>query len=104
MKQDEEPAAIQHDFLEYRKLLERVFSRRRTLKAAWTPDGVMACFPSVDDAVHAGKDIIRDLVSFNRQVKAKNGGQNACLHYGLQSAISLPSKTYWKQGQNDQNS
>jgi class 3 adenylate cyclase len=69
MKQNEEPAAIQHDFIEYRKLVERVFARCRMLKAAWTPDGVMACFPSVNDAVQAGKDIIRELGLFNRTVK-----------------------------------
>ena len=66
MKQNEEPAAIQHDFIEYRKMVERVFARCRMLKAAWTPDGVMACFPSVNDAVQAGKDIIRELALFNR--------------------------------------
>ena len=69
MKQNEEPAAIQHDFIEYRKMVERVFARCRMLKAAWTPDGVMACFPSVNDAVQAGKDIIRELGLFNRTVK-----------------------------------
>jgi class 3 adenylate cyclase len=69
MKVQEEPAAIQHDFLEYRKLVERVFARSRMLKAAWTPDGVMACFPNVNDAVQAGQDIIRELIVFNKSVK-----------------------------------
>lgn len=69
MKVHEEPAAIQHDFLEYRKLVEQVFARSRMLKAAWTPDGVMACFPNVNDAVQAGQDIIRELMVFNTSVK-----------------------------------
>jgi hypothetical protein len=50
-------------------MVERVFARCRMLKAGWTPDGVMACFPSVNDAVQAGKDITRELGLFNRTVK-----------------------------------
>ena len=63
MKQNEEPAAIQHDFIEYRKMVERVFARCRMLKAAWTPDGVMACFPSVNDAVRQARTSFSSLLS-----------------------------------------
>ncbi len=69
MKQNEDPAAAQYDFLEYRRLVESVFKARGVLKSAWTPDGVMACFSDVDNAVQAGKDVIRALVHFNREVK-----------------------------------
>ncbi|MBM3543907.1 MAG: hypothetical protein FJX44_05315 [Alphaproteobacteria bacterium] len=69
MKESEEPAAIQHDFHAYRQLVERVFKQHNVLKATWTPDGVMACFNGIDDAVQAGKDIITELVSFNKSVK-----------------------------------
>jgi class 3 adenylate cyclase len=69
MKVSEEAAAIQHDFLAYRQLVEKVFDRHKVLKAAWTPDGVMACFANIDDAVQAGKDIITELVGFNASVK-----------------------------------
>lgn len=69
MKDSEEQAAVQHDFHEYRKLVERIFNKHHVCKAAWTPDGVMACFNTIDDAVQAGKDIITELATFNRSVK-----------------------------------
>jgi class 3 adenylate cyclase len=69
MKESEAQASIQHDFNEYRKLVERIFKRRNVCKAAWTPDGVMACFNTIDDAVQAGKDIITELITFNQKVK-----------------------------------
>lgn len=69
MKESEEQAAIQHDFHAYRQLVERVFKQRNVLKATWTPDGVMACFDNINDAVQAGKDIITELGSFNKSVK-----------------------------------
>lgn len=69
MKRNEDPAAAQYDFIEYRKLVESVFRARGVLKSAWTPDGVMACFSNIDDAVQAGQDVIRSLDHFNRHVK-----------------------------------
>lgn len=69
MKEREDPASVQYDFTEYRKVVEKVFNARGVLKSAWTPDGVMACFPVVDNAVGAGKDIIHALGDFNRNVK-----------------------------------
>jgi class 3 adenylate cyclase len=69
MKQREDPAAAQYDFQEYRKMVEAVFRSRGVLKSAWTPDGVMACFAHVDDAVAAGQDVIRSLDYFNANVK-----------------------------------
>lgn len=69
MKEREENAAIQYDFAEYRKLVEGVFDTHGILKTAWTPDGVMACFPTIDQAVRAGKDVILALGAFNQNVK-----------------------------------
>jgi class 3 adenylate cyclase len=69
MKTGEDPASIQYDFEEYRRLVERIFRARGVLKTAWTPDGVMACFPHVEDACQAGKDVIKSLKVFNRDVK-----------------------------------
>jgi class 3 adenylate cyclase len=87
MKAGEDPSAIQYDFAEYRKLVERIFRARGVLKAAWTPDGVMACFAHVEDACQAGKDVIKSLKAFNRDVKlakadfAVRCGVNAGLVY-----------------------
>lgn len=69
MKRNEDPAAAQYDFQEYRKLVEAVFKAHGVLKSAWTPDGVMACFSHVDDAVASGQDVIRSLQHFNTNVK-----------------------------------
>lgn len=69
MKVGEDPASVQYDFQEYRKMVENVFRARGVLKSAWTPDGVMACFAHVDDAVNAGQDVIRNLKVFNRDHK-----------------------------------
>jgi class 3 adenylate cyclase len=69
MKVREEPASVQYDFIEYRKLVENVFRARGVLKSAWTPDGVMACFSNVDEAVSAAKDVIKGLTHFNKKVK-----------------------------------
>ncbi|ODT18409.1 MAG: hypothetical protein ABS35_23750, partial [Kaistia sp. SCN 65-12] len=58
MKEREENAAIQYDFAEYRKMVEAIFDTHGVLKAAWTPDGVMACFSTIDQAIRAGKNVI----------------------------------------------
>lgn len=87
MKAGEDHATVQYDFEEYRKLVERIFRARGVLKAAWTPDGVMACFAHVEDACQAGKDVIKSLRVFNRDVKvskmdfAVRCGVNAGLVY-----------------------
>jgi class 3 adenylate cyclase len=68
MKLGEEKITIEHAFAEYKKFLERIFRECRVYKVAWTPDGVMACVPSVDDAAVAGRKISTDLEWFNRDV------------------------------------
>ncbi|MCG2672803.1 hypothetical protein ACFPFP_38495 [Bradyrhizobium sp. GCM10023182] len=87
MKAGEDPASVQYDFAEYRKLVERIFRARGVLKSAWTPDGVMACFAHVEDACQAGKDVIKSLKAFNSEVKISKAdflvrcGVNAGLVY-----------------------
>jgi len=66
MKLGEDKITIEHAFAEYKKFLERIFREYRVYKVAWTPDGVMACFPSVDDATSAARKIITELEWFNR--------------------------------------
>lgn len=69
MKLGEDSALAERDFRQYKKLVERVIAAHKGLKAAWTPDGVMICFASVQNAVQAAQDLIRNLDHFNRQVK-----------------------------------
>lgn len=70
MKQGEEPAIVEHDFREYKRFVERIFTAHGCLRAAWTPDGVMSCFTTVDAAVTAAREIITGLERFNREVKS----------------------------------
>jgi class 3 adenylate cyclase len=69
MKAGEDPAIVEHDFLEYREFVEEKFRRHNLIRATWTPDGSMACFPSVGDAFRAARDILLGLENFNRNVK-----------------------------------
>jgi class 3 adenylate cyclase len=70
MKLGEDQALAERDFRQYKKLVERIITAHKGLKAAWTPDGVMICFASVQNAVQAAQELIRGLEHFNRSVKA----------------------------------
>ncbi|MBI5597864.1 MAG: hypothetical protein HY928_17400 [Elusimicrobia bacterium] len=70
MKVGEDPSIATRDFKHYRKLVEKAIADHKGLKAAWTPDGVMICFPTAETAVGAAKQVIRDLEDFNKNVKA----------------------------------
>ena len=70
MKMGEDPAIATRDFKHYRKLVEKAIADNSGLKAAWTPDGVMICFPTAEAAVGAAKQVIKDLEHFNKKVKA----------------------------------
>ncbi len=69
MKVGEETSNVELDFMEYKKLVEKAFNDNAYLKAAWTPDGVMACFNTPNSAVKAGRQVIKDLKTFNRDHK-----------------------------------
>jgi class 3 adenylate cyclase len=72
MKVGEETSNVELDFMEYKKLVEKAFRENGYLKAAWTPDGVMACFSTPNAAVKAAKQVIRNLKIFNRDTKVIN--------------------------------
>lgn len=69
MKQGEEKASIELDFREYKRFVEAKLAAQGVMKSTWTPDGVMCCFPAVDTAVRAARDIISGLEAFNKNVK-----------------------------------
>jgi class 3 adenylate cyclase len=69
MKQGEEKASAEHDFMEYKRFVDSKLTSNGALKSAWTPDGVMSCFASVDSAVRAGREVIQGLDAFNKNVK-----------------------------------
>ncbi|RLL54722.1 hypothetical protein D8Y20_02780 [Mariprofundus sp. EBB-1] len=67
MKKGEKAIDAELDFQHYNQLVEAAFKHHGYLKAAWTPDGVMCCFPSADGAVGAAKQILADLEPFNHK-------------------------------------
>jgi class 3 adenylate cyclase len=69
MKVGEESATVQHDFAQFRRMVEQVMKTRGAIKSAWTPDGAMICYPDIEAAVQSGKDIILQLPEFNRTAK-----------------------------------
>lgn len=69
MKEGEEKAFVEHDFKEFKRFVEGVLINNNVMKTAWTPDGVMACFEKVDDAVNAGRQVIIGLDAFNKNIK-----------------------------------
>ena len=68
MKIGEDQITIEHAFAEYKKFLERIFRECRCWKMAWTPDGVMTCFLTSDEAATAGRRLLVELDWFNRDV------------------------------------
>jgi len=72
MKVGEETSNVELDFMEYKKLVEKAFRENGYLKAAWTPDGVMACFNTPNAAVKAAKQVLKGLKIFNRDTKVIN--------------------------------
>ncbi|GEM_PF-98883 len=69
MKQGEEKANIEYSFVEYKRFIESKLKANGALKSAWTPDGSMTAFPTVDAAVQAAQEIIMGLKSFNQNIK-----------------------------------
>ena len=69
LKEGEESASIEYDFKEYKKYVENKLRINGAIKFAWTPEGVMSCFRTVESAVSVAREIIDGLKSFNRDVK-----------------------------------
>ncbi len=69
MKVGENKTKIEIDFRNYKKFIDKIISKGGALTAAWTPDGVMICFPSADAAVVTAKSVINGLQHFNKEVK-----------------------------------
>lgn len=69
MKEEEDRSAVEHDFKEYRRFVEATFAAHGCLKSAWTSEGVLSSFTSVDAAVRAAREVINGLDQFNRTVK-----------------------------------
>lgn len=68
LKEGEEKAVIEYNFREYKKFVESKLNSNSVIKTAWTPDGVISCFSTVDNAVKAAKSVINDLEKFNKEI------------------------------------
>lgn len=69
MKLEEEPVTVESDFNEYHDYVQSKFQKYGYVKASWTPDGVMACFNTTEQAIQAAQSIIDGLPEFNKSVK-----------------------------------
>lgn len=69
MKIGEDQETIEYDFKQYKTFVDEILKANGVIKVAWTPDGIMTCFSNIDTAVKTGKDVIRGLKRFNREVK-----------------------------------
>jgi class 3 adenylate cyclase len=66
MKEDEEDLPVSITFRAYMNMLEQIFLQHNAWIEAWTPDGVMVCFPQVEMAVAAAQTVLHRLRTFNR--------------------------------------
>lgn len=69
MKMGEDKTKIEMDFREYKKFIDGMIASNGALTAAWTPDGVMICFPTADAAITTAQSVIAGLQGFNKNVK-----------------------------------
>jgi serine/threonine protein kinase/class 3 adenylate cyclase len=65
MKVGEDKLVVEHAFSEYKKFVDRILKANSVWKVAWTPDGIMCAFHSLDNAVRSGQEILRSLPWFN---------------------------------------
>ena len=68
LKEGEDKAIIEYNLSEYRKFVNNKLNANGVLKYAWTTDGMMACFPTLDAAVKAARDVLDGLKAFNKHV------------------------------------
>jgi class 3 adenylate cyclase len=70
MKKNEDPLAISADFYRYNDMLNDILKENKCVRFAMTPDGTMACFPTVNHAISAAQEILHQLIDFNRSQKS----------------------------------
>lgn len=69
MKRDEDKYVSAYDFDRYNQLVKESIRASGVIKFSMTPDGIMCCFRTVDDAVTAAKSLLNRLQAFNRNEK-----------------------------------
>lgn len=66
IKKGEDSAMIEHDFAEYKKVIQGKLESNSCIKFTWTPDGVMSCFIEFGLAFNAANEAIKELENFNK--------------------------------------
>lgn len=69
MKIGEDPTIVENDFNQYHDFILCKLKEHGYIKASWTPDGVMCCFNTTEQAFEAAKDILSSLPDFNQSTK-----------------------------------
>ncbi|KTD29822.1 MULTISPECIES: hypothetical protein [Legionella] len=69
MKRNEDKYVAAYDFDRYNQLVSSSLKESGVLKYAMTPDGIMSCFRTVDDAVRAAQNLLDKLKVFNATSK-----------------------------------
>lgn len=69
MKIDEDKLDVEYSFDQYMELVGNKLRKNGVISDAWTPDGIMACFHTVDQALSAAKSVLSELPNFNKTVK-----------------------------------
>ncbi len=69
MKVGEDRLKIEMDFRNYKKFVDKEITKFGALTTAWTPDGIMVCYPTANDAIGSAKSVISGLRRFNKEVK-----------------------------------
>lgn len=69
MKRDEDKYLAAYDFDRYNDLVISSLKKFGVVKYAMTPDGMMSCFRTVDDAVQAALTLLDKIENFNRHEK-----------------------------------
>jgi len=79
MKRDEDKYIAAYDFDCYNQLAHTALKENGVVKYAMTPDGIMSCFRTVDDAVRAAQTLLDRLKIFNAtEKKIKRDFQIRC--------------------------
>ncbi|CEK10386.1 conserved protein of unknown function [Legionella hackeliae] len=69
MKQDEDKYIVALAFERYNELVNESLQEHGVVKFAMTPDGIMSCFRTVDDAVSTASSLFKKLEKFNKEDK-----------------------------------
>lgn len=69
MKADEDKLLAAYDFDKYNEIVKKCLKDNAVIKFSTTPDGIMSCFRTADNAVQAAVQLLEELKIFNKMGK-----------------------------------